>query len=183
MLPGCFGLPGLRQAFKMGVSPTPEKCPALGCSVACQLLLAADDAPHLALPAHEHAPAANHMATKARCTHNAFLCSFVFTQVQARNQSKLELGKWGRAVPLTFHPAFNIIGCQPSVVIPQVCQSMQAYVYAHTHPLGTAACSLSCSCACATSVWEHSHQPGCVSTFTTRAFSAPMELVSVGACV
>eukprot|EP00983_Pelagomonas_calceolata_P055709 1144262-Pelagomonas_calceolata.AAC.2 len=37
----------------------------------------------------------------------------------ARNQGRVELGKWGRSVPLAFHPAFNIVGCQPSVVIPQ----------------------------------------------------------------
>lgn len=30
------------------------------------------------------------------------------------------LGRGGRAVCLAFHPDFNIAGCQPSVVMPQV---------------------------------------------------------------
>jgi hypothetical protein len=44
----------------------------------------------------------------------------ISTQDPAHDLGKLELGKWGRAVSMAFHPDFNIIGCQPTVVIPQV---------------------------------------------------------------
>ncbi|KAF5835941.1 hypothetical protein DUNSADRAFT_6652 [Dunaliella salina] len=34
-----------------------------------------------------------------------------------RDQGRVELGKWGRSVPLAFHPAFNIVGCQPNAAL------------------------------------------------------------------
>ena len=55
-----------------------------------------------------------------RSSPHSAVCLLISTQDPAHDLGKLELGKWGRAVSMAFHPDFNIIGCQPTVVIPQV---------------------------------------------------------------